>query len=115
MTPRQLAAALKLTGITPYRRKNVIPDDFTAMKLADLCNLPGHEVMITCHLLKAAQGEHPETHGLWKDVLKMVSNACIVLAALGFLTLSPPSAEAKNAVSVYPACHHNNIHYATLC
>jgi len=91
---RQLASALLLTSVSPYRKKSVIPDDMTAFKLAELCGLPGHEVLITCHLLKAAQGEHPETHGVWKDVLKMVVNSCIAFIFGAALLLSPAPAPA---------------------
>jgi len=100
---RQLARALGITATHQYRTKGVIPDDMTAFKLADLCGLPAHEVLITCHMLKAAAGEHPETHGLWKDVLKMVSNACIVLATLGFLTFSPTQAHAQSGLNYQQA------------
>lgn len=91
---RQLGKALGRSNLAPYRTKGEIPNDLTAMKLADLCGLPPHEVVINCHLLKAAQSEHPSAQDLWQGVLKMVSNACIVLAALGFMALKPAASEA---------------------
>jgi len=112
---RELARQLGLTTVSTYRKKNVIPDDMTAFKLADLCGLPAHEVLITCHLLKAAAGEHPETHGIWKDVLKMVPNACIVLAALGFLTLNPTTATAKETPQKWGYCSLSTLTKYPLC
>ena len=106
---RKLGLAIGRANLAPYRTKGEIPNDDTAIKLAELCGLPPHEVLLTCHILKAGAGESPEVHTEWKHILKMVSNACIAAVFVAGLTYSPAGARA----AVHPH-YDQNIHYATL-
>lgn len=104
---RALARALGITNVVHYRKRNVIPDDTTALKLAELCGLPPEQVLITCHLAKAEKGA---VHDAWNKVLKMAANACIGVILAGSIALFPaPSTSGAVYSGVY-----NNIHYATL-
>jgi len=104
---RELARRLDLTAVHAYRTKGVIPDDTTALKLADLCGLPPEQVLITCHLAKAESGA---VHEVWNKVLKMAVNACFVLI-MGAGIMAHPAQACAGAVH---SQHNNNIHYATL-
>jgi len=104
---RGLARALGITNVVHYRKRNVIPDDKTALKLAELCGLPPEQVLITCHLAKAESGE---VHDVWNKVLKMAANACIVLVLAANLIACPAPVSGQSVSSERLLF----IHYATL-
>ena len=95
---RALARALDLAHVTPYRTKGVIPDDNTAFRLAELCELPAEEVLITCHIAKAPSLEVVK---IWNNLLKMVANGCIVIATLLALFSAAPTQAIAHAESPY--------------
>jgi hypothetical protein len=102
---RALAKALELTAVHHYRTKGVIPDDETAIRLAELCGLPAEQVLITCHLLKAPSGEVMD---VWRSVFKKAVNLAIVLAALVSVAPCPADAgenyRSPGKFSLYPLC-----------
>jgi len=104
----QLALKLGRTNITQYRTKGVVPDDTTAIRLAELCDLPPELVVSICHLAKA---KTPEESNLWQHIYKMASAACLVLV-MSTSIFTPNQAQASSSQVTFGASHF--IHYATL-
>ncbi len=108
---RELARRLGLTAVHHYRTKHVIPDDATALKLAELAGLPPEEVLLTCHVLRLRQtkgGEAPAR--VFLDMLRKIAAGIVLSAA--FLLAAPPS-EGTASSPVHQEAG-KNIHYATL-
>lgn len=105
---RQLALALGHSNIAQYRTRGVVPNDETALKLAELCGLPAERVLLTCHVWRLKQtkgGEAPAR--VFMDMLRKLA-AGIVLALVLAL---PYAGRAASSVHRATGC---DIHYATL-
>ena len=109
---RALARALGITNLSPYRTKGVIPDDNTAIKLAELCGLPPEQVLIICHLAKAESGA---VHEVWNKILKMAANACIVWALVASAAALPRPAAASVHSDALQDIHYATLLFAFLC
>jgi len=103
---RQLATALGKTSVHQYRTKGVIPEDDTAIRLAELCTMKPETVVALCHMAKA---KTPEESNLWKHFYKMAASACLVLV-LSAGVFTPTTAQANEEKSFlscstsYPLC-----------
>jgi len=107
---RQLATSLGLAHLHPYRTKGVIPNDLTALKLADLCGLDAKEVLLTCHMCRIRQiVDGAEVEDVYFDILKIVrKSAAAILIAVSLGLLSPAPASASDGLS--PIQNHGIIY-----
>ena len=107
-----LARALGIKNLAPYRRRGVIPNDETALKLAELAGLPGPVVLALCHQWAAERDEQDAVARAWREILKRVAqSAAALLLALSILSI-------PNGGKIIPAAHAyfyngQTPHYAT--
>jgi len=94
----QLALKLGRTNITQYRTKGVIPDDSTAIKLAELCGMKPEMVIATCH---AAKAKTKEEKNIWNHFYKMAAAAAVTgLMVSGGVSVVPQDANAQESVAL---------------
>ena len=65
VSDRMVAAAIGVSEITRYRKNKALPDDFTAIKIAELAGLDPRQVLVFIHLKRAERGE---VVNVWQSV-----------------------------------------------
>jgi len=101
---RQLAAALGLAHLHPYRTKGVIPNDITAFRLAELCGMEARQVLTICHILRIRQVAHGKpVEVVYQDILSMIRKAAAVFLLVATLAIPYPAKASVGQVSVFTA------------
>ncbi len=96
---RELARKIGVAHLHHYRRRGVIPDDDTAMRLAELAGLPGPVVLALCHQWAAERDQQDAVAKAWAEIRDLLVKASAKLMIL-FALLSYSPTEGKSAISI---------------
>jgi len=91
---RQLAKALEVTNLSPYRSGNAVFKDETALKIAKMSGLLPELVLSSCKGAVAKKKADVESQKVWERMFKMSLGSASIMLMITMLSGSPSIAKA---------------------